>query len=125
MLSILLPFILPVAHAEPALIPAGSFQQGSGRATDEPIRTVHLSGYRIDRTEVTIAEFEQFIAVGWSDLQWWSVPGLAWMSEHPNGAGADTRAAGRSSDHPVVAVTYWEAEAYCAWRGGELPTEAQ
>ncbi|MEK7155814.1 MAG: SUMF1/EgtB/PvdO family nonheme iron enzyme, partial [Patescibacteria group bacterium] len=50
--------------------------------------------------------------------------GRAWRAEHPSGAGATARASGRSGDHPVVAVTFWEAEAYCAWRGGALPGRA-
>ncbi len=29
------------------------------------------------------------------------------------------------ADHPRVCVTWYEAEAYAAWRGGQLPTEAQ
>jgi formylglycine-generating enzyme required for sulfatase activity len=125
MLSLLLPLLLQPAYAEPIAIPAGSFEQGSGRASDEPLRTVHLSAYALDRAEVSIGEFERFVAAGWSDPQWWSEDGLAWLESRPFGAGAKNRAAGRGPEHPVVAVTYWEAEAYCAWRGGSLPTEAQ
>ena len=53
--------------------------------------------------------------------QWWSyVPGAQWR--HPQGPGSTV--AGRD-DHPVTHVAAEDAEAYAAWSGKELPTEAE
>jgi formylglycine-generating enzyme len=52
---------------------------------------------------------------------WWSwVPGASWR--HPEGPESSIR--GRK-DHPVVHVAYADAEAYAAWAGKALPTEAE
>jgi formylglycine-generating enzyme len=53
--------------------------------------------------------------------RWWSyVPGACWRN--PEGPGSDIL--GRES-HPVVQVAFEDAEAYAAWAGKELPTEAE
>ncbi|MBS9718847.1 formylglycine-generating enzyme family protein [Pseudohalocynthiibacter aestuariivivens] len=52
---------------------------------------------------------------------WWSyVPEACWR--HPEGVGSEIE---DRLDHPVVQVAYEDAEAYAAWAGKELPTEAE
>jgi sulfatase modifying factor 1 len=52
---------------------------------------------------------------------WWSyVPGANWR--HPMGPGSGIEGL---DDHPVVHVAYEDAEAYAAWVGKALPTEAE
>ena len=53
--------------------------------------------------------------------RWWTwTTGADWR--HPEGPGSDL---GGRGDHPVVQVAYEDAEAYAAWAGLRLPTEAE
>ncbi|WNO53565.1 formylglycine-generating enzyme family protein [Stakelama saccharophila] len=53
--------------------------------------------------------------------QWWHYSfGADWR--HPLGPGSTIEGL---DDHPVVHIAYGDAEAYAAWAGKELPTEAE
>ena len=53
--------------------------------------------------------------------QWWVwVPGASWR--HPRGPQSSLRGVG---DHPVVHVAWSDVEAFAAWAGKAMPTEAE
>jgi formylglycine-generating enzyme required for sulfatase activity len=95
-------------------------------ASERPQHEVTLStGYWIDATEVTNEAFQAFVdAGGYTDRSLWSDAGWTWLG------GRDAKAlpvacVDAPATHPRVCITWYEAEAYATWRGGELPTEAQ
>ncbi len=109
-------------------VPRAEFQMGDSYDVSavQPVHNVEISGFWIDQTEVTNAQFTDFVnAMGnqmeggetWLDLD--SVDRLIAQTE-----GKYRPKAGYES-HPVVEVTWYGAEAYCEWVGGRLPTEAE
>lgn len=110
-------------------ITAGSFTMGTDdrRTKDEgPAREVYLSTYYLARCEVTNAQFKTFVeATGYlTTAEQDGAPekqdGIDWR--HPKGSGSDISTC---MDHPVVYVSWYDAQAYCAWKGKRLPTEAE
>lgn len=101
--------------AEPnpmVLIPAGEFIMGfDGRLPDEgPQHKVNLESYWIDVYEVTNAQYKKFI-----DATKRRSPAHFVNRTFPGG----------KADHPVTEVTWYDADAYCAWAGKRLPTDAE
>ncbi|MBN8618697.1 MAG: SUMF1/EgtB/PvdO family nonheme iron enzyme [Anaerolineae bacterium] len=94
---------------------------------EKPQHEVCLTqGYWIDQYEVTNEAYQAFVDDGgYTTLDYWSEDGQKWL------AGQDVAALPVQctdepvADHPRACVTWYEAEAYAAWRGGSLPTEAQ
>jgi len=79
-------------------------------ADEQPQCRVNLPGYWIGRTEVTNAQYLGFVkATGHRAPQDWE------RGQVPAGL----------EDFPVVWVSWKDADAYCEWAGGHLPTELQ
>ncbi|WP_374689725.1 SUMF1/EgtB/PvdO family nonheme iron enzyme, partial [Promineifilum sp.] len=125
-------------QVEQVYAPAGSFLMGRDDGLEEDERPAHpatLDGFWIDRTEVTNAQFAAFVADtsyqttaerrgGGETLTagnaWGFVTGANW--QHPRGPSSTLDG---QEFHPVVLVTWEDADAFCRWRGGRLPTEAE
>ncbi len=124
-------------------IPAGSFDMGTPESYTEshndnehPQHSVSLSAYCISKNEITRGQYRQFIIDGgYTNSSYWSIVGWSWkesnnLTEPSNwnesaNWGSPPGTFIQSEDHPVVGVSYYEAEAFCNWAGGHLPTEAQ
>jgi formylglycine-generating enzyme required for sulfatase activity len=130
---------------EQVWVPAGAFHMGSDEeslrklidlnppsvvagefASEQPQHEVRIThGYWIDKFEVTNKTFLAFQEDGgYRNRKYWSAAGWEWLG----GQVVDLLpryCLGNLPDNPVACVTWYEAEAYAAWRGGRLPTEAE
>jgi len=94
------------------LIPAGNFIMGTdhGPEDERPQHQVPLPAYWMDVQPVTNAEYAQFVqATGRKAPPHWP------DGEYPP----------EKMDHPVVNVSWEDAQAYARWAGKRLPTEAE
>jgi formylglycine-generating enzyme required for sulfatase activity len=136
-------------------IPGGTFLMGNPRDDgyeadgEGPVHQVTVDPFWMDATAVTNARFAEFVhatgyvteaeTFGWSFVffgllpakyqgnqrpivaPWWrQVFGADWR--HPEGPESDIT---KRPDHPVIHVSWNDAQAFCAWRGTRLPTEAE
>jgi len=89
------------------------------RQTPRPSRA-WVEAFLIDETEVTRAAYKAFL-----DSTGYRPPFVAedWARKEWNWSGTDYPPG--TADHPVVMVSFFDAQEYCAWRGGRLPTESE
>ena len=104
----------PTVEGAMIAIPAGEFTMGSDVEDERPPHTVFVDGFEMDKLEVTNEGFERFV--------------------QETGYVTDAEKAGDTSwryyakdkpQHPVVKVSWNDANAYCGWAGKRLPTEAE
>ena len=102
-------------------IPPGDFWMGSSDADtmavsfEKPRHQVHLEGFWIDRTEVTVGQYRACVQTGACSL--------------PQEMSSATRSSYFDNDafdeYPVLWVNWYDAGAYCRWVDTRLPTEAE
>jgi hypothetical protein len=110
-------------------IPAGWFTMGCDRANpaefpcrtdvfhgEEPLHDVYLDAYLIDKYEVTNGEYKECVDAG-------ACQRPRRVNSHQKSSYFGNPA---YADFPVLYVSMWDAQRFCAWDdGGRLPTEAE
>jgi eukaryotic-like serine/threonine-protein kinase len=114
--------------AEEVLIPAGTFQMGcdtsnlaengcseSWQARELPLHPIYLDAYHIDKYPVTNARYKACVDAGGCTA--------------PQNVNSSTRTPyygnATYANYPVINVDWHRANAFCAWAGKRLPTEAE
>ncbi len=132
------------AWPEDVFIAPGPFTMGTSTDAwaldnERPAHRVEIGGFFIDRYPVTNGEYAEFVAAGgYDDPRWWTEEGwdhrvtaglCAPLFWEPDGSWWLRRRFGVRkpllADEPVVHVGFHEAQAYAAWLGKRLPTEAE
>lgn len=100
-------------------IPAGEFIMGSDKKIDRvayrsefPQRRVYLDAYEIDKYEVTNLHYLKYI------LATGKLPQLDWRYDGGNFQES-------MAHHPIMHVSWYDADAYCKWAGKRLPSAAE
>lgn len=136
--------IRPWAQGE-IRFPGGSFAMGSaprpGFAFDneKPAYTCHVPQFTMDSTLVSNAQYAEFIADGgYRKPDFWTPAGRDWLRERGQSAPLGWQREGKiwhctrfgrqtalAPHEPVRHVSLYEAQAWCAWSGRRLPSEAE
>jgi formylglycine-generating enzyme len=131
---------LKMAAQTDILIPGGTFLMGSpdgkGWRTAHPQHQVTVSSFYLDKDPVTNEQFQKFIDATHYVTQAEKGDGGGYVTLNDgtmtffdkarwNDPQGDKKGIVNIMDHPVVMVSWDDAQAYCQWAGKRLPTEAE
>ena len=118
-----------------ALVPAGvvTIPQTLGAQPGHPEEEIAVEPFLLDVHTVTNARFQHFVDGGGYDaLEYWPEEIWPHLIELKDLTGQPSprfwrqgRHDARLADHPVVGVSWYEAQAYALWIGQRLPTDAE
>jgi formylglycine-generating enzyme required for sulfatase activity len=103
----------PAKVAQSALLMGSAPDQGA--ADERPRHRVEISGFAMDRYEVTNERYAACVKSGACTR-----PQLTSSGKRPSYFERD-----EFRRYPVVFVSWQQAKAFCAWAGGRLPSEAE
>jgi formylglycine-generating enzyme required for sulfatase activity len=105
-------------------IPPGSFQMGCSPGDTEcgddekpPHQVTITKGFWLGQTEVTVGAYKRFAAGTRKAMP-------TALGEVPN-SGPDFNPGWSNEQMPIGGVSWDDAQAFCVWAGGRLPTEAE
>jgi len=101
---------------EMVYVPAGDFVMGSDAdCGDGPAHDVYLDAYWIDKYEVSNAQYALCVSTG----------ACTGPSQSDSYTRSNYYGNPEYDNYPVIYVSWQQAQDYCQWAGGDLPTDAQ
>lgn len=128
-----------IAYPGATIVLGGEQEEGFVFDNERLAHPCYVPAFRIDAGLVTNAEYADFVADGgYQDRRYWGQAGSAWLMRQERSSprywrrDADQWRSERfgrlctlAAGEPVRHVSLYEAQAYCAWAGRRLPSEAE
>ena len=127
---------VPASIDDMVWVEGGSFEMGSndGDVNEKPVHRVSVDGFYMDKYEVSVAKFKQFVDVTgyrteaeklgygniWTGSSWEKRSGVDWRCDEEGNLRQEDQ-----MNHPVIHVSWNDAIAFARWAGKRLPTEAE